>query len=195
MPVQCTCSICGLAFVPGPHASANARFCSRACQGVARVIPFPDYVWAKIDQSSGPDACWPWTGGRDKDGYGVTHVGNKYAKAHRVVLEIKIGRSLVKGEMACHDCPNGDDHPWCCNPAHLWVGNAPKNAQDAAQKGRTLFGARNANARFTDDDVRRIRVELTNPERGTLARLTRKYGVNKSTLERIRNRETWRHVT
>ena len=172
-----------------------SRYCSMACKNAALVIPFPDYVWAKIDQSAGPDACWPWTGARDKDGYGVTHIGKKHAKAHRVILEIKIGRPLTKGEMACHDCPNGDDHPWCCNPLHLWAGDAPRNAQDASKKGRTLRGSRNVNARFVDEEIRHIRAALAHPTRGIVAQLAREYRVSKSTIERIRNGQTWTHVS
>lgn len=195
MPVHLTCSICEQPFVRKPHAAPNARFCSRRCQGAAIVKPFPDYVWDKIDQSGGPDACWPWTGGRDNDGYGVTHVGKKYAKAHRVILELKLGRLLLPGMMACHDCPGGEDHPWCCNPAHLWEGTAKANAQDAAAKQRTLLGERNTNARFTEDDIRYIRAALMGAKKGTQARLARQYGVNRTTLERIKNRQTWQHVT
>lgn len=194
MLIQCTCSMCGKTYTARPYAARTRKYCGRVCQTAALLIPFPDYIWAKIDQSGGPSACWPWTGGRDKDGYGVTHIGKKYAKAHRVVLEIKIGRPLLNGMMACHDCPNGDDHPWCCNPAHLWEGTARENAQDAADKGRTLMGTRNVNARFSDDDIRDIRSTLTNAKKGTQARLARQYGVNRTTLERIKNRQTWQHV-
>lgn len=132
------CDHCGQAY-QGQRAaiqSGASRYCSRACKNAALTLPFPGYIWAKIDRSGGPDACWPWTGGRDKDGYGVTHVGGKYAKAHRVVLGLKLGYDIPDDMMACHDCPGGTDHPWCCNPSHLWEGTALQNRLDAAQKQR-----------------------------------------------------------
>lgn len=135
---QVTCIQCGGSYKSKPYLiRANAtRFCSISCKNAALVIPFPDYVWAKVDKSAGDLACWPWIGGRDKDGYGVTHKDGKYAKASRVVLEIKLGRPLGDDMMACHDCPGGTDHPWCCNPSHLWEGTATQNRQDAAAKQR-----------------------------------------------------------
>jgi len=30
----------------------------------------PDRFWSKVDQSAGPNACWPWTAYRNPGGYG-----------------------------------------------------------------------------------------------------------------------------
>jgi hypothetical protein len=88
----------------------------------------------RIDTSGGPDACWPYVGAHDGDGYGQvsTRRGQAPAKVHRLVLEDTIGRSLSAGERACHVC----DNPPCANPAHLFVGSVIDNARDAVAKGR-----------------------------------------------------------
>lgn len=88
--------------------------------------------WLRVDTSAGPDACWPWTQGRSDFGYGrVSHVG-KPQSTHRLALMEKVGRSLSPQEQACHTC----DNPPCCNPRHLFVGNAAINKRDSISKGR-----------------------------------------------------------
>lgn len=102
-----------------------------------RPRPSPEErFWAKVDLSDA-DGCWPWTAGSDKDGYGkfrLTLATGIYIdeRAHRYSLGIKIGRTLVPGEMALHRC----DHPPCVNPDHLFLGDANANSQDMVAKGR-----------------------------------------------------------
>jgi len=87
-------------------------------------------IFARIDQK-GPEDCWEWTKYRDKKGYGSFSLGNSF-RAHRLVLEIKVGHRLARDVMACHHC----DNPPCCNPGHLFVGNASTNMIDCVSKGR-----------------------------------------------------------
>ncbi len=86
--------------------------------------------WGQVDCSGGPDACWPWTGRQDENGYGLT--AHKFGRggAHRVALEIVLGRPLREGHLACHRCEN----PICANPhqLHVYEGTHLQNAADAA---------------------------------------------------------------
>jgi hypothetical protein len=43
-----------------------------------------DRLWEKVDRSGGPLACWPWTGCRDRNGYGQIGVAGRMVKAHRI---------------------------------------------------------------------------------------------------------------
>ena len=52
--------------------------------------------------------------------------------AHRVALELKLGRSLQPGEVARHSC----DTPLCVNPDHLSVGSAQDNSNDMVSRRR-----------------------------------------------------------
>lgn len=89
---------------------------------------FAERFWARVDRSAGPDACWPWTGPKNAQGYGIVSGGT----ASRMALELTLGRRLaVRYELACHHC----DNPPCCNPAHLFAGSHRDNAQDALRKG------------------------------------------------------------
>jgi hypothetical protein len=92
----------------------------------------PDRFWSKVDRR-GPDECWLWLAStRARYGQISTRHGKPPARAHRVALEVKLGRSLLPGMDACHTC----DHPLCVNPNHLFEGTAGDNLRDASRKGR-----------------------------------------------------------
>jgi hypothetical protein len=95
--------------------------------------------WSKVDQSAGPDACWPWMRATN-DGYGVVTIRYKQYSAHRIAWELT-NRPMTPDEEACHSC----DNPPCCNPGHIWPGTTTQNAEDRVTKGRTArhFGSAN----------------------------------------------------
>ena len=169
-----------------------------------RVKPVADRLWAKVDRSGGPDACWPWIGHRSPPGYGQISQRNgsggwRKIGTHRAALELSLGRPLLSGESACHRC----DNPPCCNPAHLFVGTQRENAADAKTKGRIRSGDRHGsrlhperilrgeaqpNAKLTTTQVeeirRRHRPGLNQP-------LAKEFGVNESTIRSIIQHKTW----
>src|ERR1700753_3132438 len=66
--------------------------------------------------------CILWAGKAHSHGYGALHgIG-----VHRLALELKLGRSIAVGMMACHTC----DVKTCINPDHLYEGTASSNALD-----------------------------------------------------------------
>ena len=96
--------------------------------------------WALVDRR-GPDECWPWTRGLDKDGYGkftIKEDGEKqrHVRAHRTALTLKLGRPPVG--VTRHSC----DNPICCNPNHLSEGTQLENRADAVARDRTAKGDR-----------------------------------------------------
>lgn len=105
----------------------------------------PERFWARVDRSGGPDACWPWMGERNRDGYGVVRAHRRNLRAHRVARLLSTG-SLVPELDICHHC----DNPPCCNPAHLRAGTQADNSRDMVERGRSLAGDRNPSVIYAD---------------------------------------------
>jgi hypothetical protein len=178
-------------------------------------VTLEERFWSKVDRSGGPEACHPWMAACSSNGYGsFDHRG-----AHRVALEIKLGRPLAPGMFACHTC----DNPPCCNPAHLFEGTHQANVDDRHSKGRDAtgegngaltkpwtrargerhgrhtkpesnpIGTRNGRARLIEDDVRQIR-RLFHEGR-TQASIAESFGVSIGTVKHITARRTWQQVS
>lgn len=85
-----------------------------------------DEFWQHIDQTAGPDACWPWTASTldSRRGYGQVRRDGRNQRAHRVAYELSVG-PIPDGltlDHTCHDpntCVAPCPHTKCCNPAHL----------------------------------------------------------------------------
>ena len=87
--------------------------------------------------------------------------------------------------VVCHRC----DNPLCLNPEHLFVGTHADNRQDAKNKGRTLRGSANPNAKLNEEKVEEIRCKLDEgrSQRG----LAREYEVSPQTINNIAKDEYW----
>lgn len=136
-------------------------------KGIYPRLPRPrrslaDRLWSKVDRSGGPDACWPFTGYCDEDGYGHLRAIEKGdpTLAHRIAYELENGP--LGDRCARHKC----DNPPCCNPAHLIPGTNADNVADKVARGRQaagpahglkIRGENHGNAKLTVDAVRRIR--------------------------------------
>ena len=139
-----------------------------------------------------PGECWPWTGQRDRNGYGRFSVqrGVRLTQlAHRHAYQFEHGIFIPDGFVVCHAC----DTPWCVNPAHLWVGIQADNVADMDAKGRRRWkprlGEKVNTAKLTKNDVLAIRAS---DESGPV--LARRYGVSKEQIGNIRRRRQGRHV-
>lgn len=134
----------------------------------------------KTDPISG---CWIWQGSRHEFGYGTMSERNKPVKVHQRIYELCVGPR--NGLCVLHRC----DNPPCCNPDHLFLGTRLDNVRDCISKGRFPVGHRNAMSKLSPSNVAKIRnsnlPELT---------LAKRFGVNRSIINRVRNRKTYREL-
>jgi hypothetical protein len=133
--------------------------------------------------------CWEWTGAKNKAGYGKMAVRGKLEMTHRISFGLFCSQ-ISPGIFVCHRC----DNPTCCNPVHLFEGDAKSNMGDMHTKGRNRNpkGSETHNAKITEEDVVRIR-QLWNAgeKREVIAAM---YNLDSSCVTRIARGVTWRHV-
>lgn len=143
--------------------------------------------WSKVDQSGGPDACWPWTAGCFDRGYGAFGHGGKTLKAPRVAFFLTHG---YWPEFGCHHC----DNPPCCNPAHLFDGTPGDNTRDAAAKGRMCrtSGEDRWTSKLTDAQVMEIRNRYAVGE--TQEAIAGDYGITFQNVSWIVRGKSWSHL-
>lgn len=167
---------------------ASRRVCTLQCRVALDV------------ERRGNNECWRWRGHVDRDGYGSfsfrVNGTKRYFRAHRLVLEWKIGKPLGHFE-SMHSC----DNPPCCNPAHLMPGTTQQNQLESVARGRAITVRRNPSpkgeaspfAKLKDDDVRHMREQY---EAGgvTCDQLAVQYGVSGVTAWKIVKRYKWKHV-
>lgn len=75
------------------------------------------YASTRRDEQTG---CLVWVGQRNPDGYGVTSLGGKSRRAHRVAYELRHKTPLSRDEPLHHVCRNTA----CVEPAHLLLVDA-----------------------------------------------------------------------
>lgn len=99
------------------------------------------YLYDRIDDSAGPQACWRYTGAHHKQGYGMIG-GYRLATEKKIMQTVhrllyKITHNTDPGTMdVIHTCGN----MWCCNPNHLILGDAKQIADLRTQRGVTSTG-------------------------------------------------------
>lgn len=181
------CEHCHRAFFKDPRNTwahwEKARFCSRACVGASKsetasrsTRTIGDVFEAYVIRR---DGCWGWSGGTDKNGYGVFMFRGKQYRAPSVSLALD-GRPVPRGMYACHHC----DVPVCTRPDHLYVGSPAQNAADAKSRGRLRPGRK---AKLTPDQVAEIRSAS-----GNHRAIAEQYGVSRAAVSLIREHKTWR---
>lgn len=127
------------------------------------------------------DNCTLWQGAKNKAGYGITWFKNKWAYAHRAVV------NATKGEIVRHTC----DNPSCVNPKHLVIGSHKENSTDMVSKQRQAWGVRAARSKLTEDQVVAIRnLQGAQPSRN----VAEIFGTSKTNVLDIWNKRTWKYL-
>jgi len=159
--------------------------------------------WEKVDVKD-DNECWLWLSSVDKDGYGwfsfeshgVDEQKPKTISAHRYSLMLKLKNfDLASSVMARHTC----DHRSCVNPKHLIEGSAKDNSADMIERNRQAKGEDNHSAVLTEDQAKAILQQYSADKQsgrlyGSLAKLSKKYGVDKQVVSRLTAGQTWKHL-
>lgn len=95
--------------------------------------PLAERFWDHVKQGA-PDECWEWqSSAKSEFGYGIFQMGRGIGTraAHQVAWELTNGDR--DGHWVLHHC----DNPPCCNPGHLYLGDAKANGRDMSERGRS----------------------------------------------------------
>lgn len=142
--------------------------------------------YAKIDKSN-PNGCWEWTASKNASGYGLMYIKGRKYRAHRISCYIH-NLGLKPRLVVLHTC----DNPCCVNPDHLRPGTQQENVQDMIAKGRGVLvqrGERNMSSKLRRMDIKPIRKSSESNRQ-----LAQRYGVNPSTISRIKCGLIWAHI-
>lgn len=131
--------------------------------------------------------CFLWPYGQMTGGYGGLYDQGKIRPAHRVILELSLGRPLTDGTQAAHK-PKVCHNRLCVNPRHLYEATPRQNQFDRRIDGTTRSGESVNFCKLTEDQAGRI---ILSSEATSV--LARKFGVVPSTISEIKSRRNWKH--
>lgn len=159
---------------------------SNSISGIIRSKkPISDRFWEKVKKTPG---CWEWVGSKTRLGYGIFNMGGRKILAHRLGYELQVG-PISKNIDVLHNC----DNPPCVRGDHLFLGTQIDNVRDMDKKGRRRTadhsGENNPMSKLTREQVVQIR---ENPNGYTRYRLSKIFGVEWSTIDRIQKRKLWK---
>ena len=130
-----------------------------------------------------PEECWMWTGCKHPTGYGLIWAGTGKSPilAHRLALEIYLGRAISDGLLALHSC----DNPSCVNPSHLREGTQQDNMIECIRKNRNR--SRYTPKKLTWKDIAEIRSRVGQ----TQTSIAKEFGVSRTHITNIVNNRAW----
>lgn len=134
----------------------------------------------------------------DKDGYLRANITNddgvrRGIAAHTAVALAYIGPAPSSRHEVCHNDGVRDHN----QPENLRWDTRKGNHADLKHHGTSVSGTRNGRAKLTDRavaDIRKacvIRPGKKRVQKGIVADLARRYGVDRNTIHRANNGETW----
>jgi len=139
--------------------------------------------WSKVEKT---DTCWLWRAAKQGNGYGVFGLDGKTYRAHRLSLEMALGRPITEGLDVAH-APLICHNRACVNPAHLREASRSENELDKRLDG--THNTRGCIGHLTDDEVRTIRADPR------IQRLVAEdYGIKRPMVSKIKSRKFYAHV-
>jgi DNA-binding MarR family transcriptional regulator len=156
----------------------------------------PRDVQRTLDRIGDPDVTTPmvnerhcrfWMAAPDSDGYGRLYIQKKTRKAHRLVHAIYKG-DPGEFEVVRHACNNR----MCVEEAHIEGGTHKQNKEDSMRAGTHTKGIQINTAKLTERQA--AQCIALDDEGASVKLIARKFGVTESTIHRVLNGTTWRHL-
>lgn len=146
--------------------------------------PLQRFEWSYIPEPN--SGCWLWLKSISETGYGWFYFPPRNMVAAHIA-SWELHRGTRKGLCVLHSC----DTPCCVNPDHLRLGTYKDNADDRDKRQRRAppKGIKNGRAKLTEARVLAIRADKRRPRF-----IARDYNVPLSTVQKIRHRQTWKHL-
>lgn len=132
------------------------------------------------------DECWKWNGRTNGTGYGRITIRGFVYLSHRFSYMLAKGKIHDNSLVVRHKC----DNRRCVNPNHLETGSHTENMVDRQIRDRTARGERNGRSKLTANSVRKIRADTRSN-----SKIAKDYGVRKETIQLIKARKSWAHVS
>jgi len=184
------CAFCGKGVTKRDNDKAALSFCNMVCY-VSYLQNPRKIFWSKVTKT---ESCWIWRGHTYPDGYGQLKWRTRPTRAHRVSWIIHFG-PIPTGKQVLHRC----DNPKCVNPDHLFLGTNLDNMTDKKNKGRCnnggggkLKGELHGRHKLKDSDILEIRRRRSSGE--TYLSIAASFGVGITTIYKIINNQSWKHI-
>lgn len=143
-------------------------------------------AWIDEHKNYSGEDCLVWPFGRTVSGYGQFRVDGRSTLASHGMCRAAHGSPPTPLHQAAHSCGNGNKG--CVNPRHLRWATRLENEADKIIHGTLARGERQGSSKLTSEDVRAIRSIAGKRSHHQIAR---DFGVARSQIGRIINRERW----
>jgi hypothetical protein len=141
-----------------------------------------------LTHSGGECLIWPYL--RTAHGYGILF--NSKTRRNEIVsrkaCEAANGPPPTPNHEAAHSCGKG--HLGCVSPGHVSWKTHAENLHDMIAHGTVPHGEKGPGAKLTEDQVRAIRIRLSNGDRQPV--IADAFGVARRTISDIATGKTWK---
>lgn len=131
------------------------------------------------------DECWCNPSARRRNSYGKIGFRNNRQGLYSHVFM----RQIFTGEISTLDTLHTCDKPWCCNPSHLYLGDAKANHKDMVDRGRRKTHSSETYGKLSFDQIRSIRSDIR--EHSAIAS---EFKISISSVARIKALKRWAWV-
>ena len=126
-----------------------------------------------------------WANGGSRNKHRRVYIkGNRY-DVHKLIYKAFHG-PIPAGMVVRHVNDDAENN----TPENLILGTPKDNVHDAMRNGSFPMGERSPHAKLNEEKVR----EILRSRHMTLEALAEKYKVSPSTIRKIRNNQTWKHI-